>query len=70
MDRSERRRHEQRMKAKFLRMKRHNWWTPTEKDAGLYPHHGKVCSCYMCGNPRKYWGELTIQEKRANEAQP
>ncbi len=23
------------------------------------------CSCMMCGNPRKYWRELTIQERRA-----
>ena len=38
--------------------------------------HGKPCSCYMCGNPRKFakggsmhgtWsgGRLTIQEQRA-----
>ena len=26
--------------------------------------HGKPCSCYMCGNPRKYFKELTIQERR------
>lgn len=24
----------------------------------------KPCSCPMCGNPRKHFGELTIQEKR------
>lgn len=24
----------------------------------------KKCSCLMCGNPRKYWKEKTIQEKR------
>lgn len=22
------------------------------------------CSCWMCGNPRRYLGELTIQERR------
>lgn len=22
------------------------------------------CSCYMCGNPRKFSGERTIQEKK------
>lgn len=22
------------------------------------------CSCWMCGNPRKYFNERTIQEKR------
>lgn len=23
------------------------------------------CSCWMCGNPRKYFGQRTIQELRA-----
>lgn len=22
------------------------------------------CSCWMCGNPRRYFGELTRQERR------
>jgi hypothetical protein len=26
--------------------------------------HLKNCSCWMCGNPRKYLGERTIQERR------
>lgn len=26
--------------------------------------HGKPCSCMACGNPRKYFGEVTVQEKR------
>ena len=25
------------------------------------------CSCWMCGNPRKYHKEKTIQELKANE---
>ena len=24
----------------------------------------KRCSCEMCGNPRKYFGDLTMQERR------
>lgn len=24
-----------------------------------------VCSCWMCGNPRRHFGEQTIQERRA-----
>ena len=24
----------------------------------------KLCSCYMCGNPRKWFNEKTIQEKK------
>jgi hypothetical protein len=27
-----------------------------------------LCSCWMCGNPRKYFGELTRQEKLAEAA--
>ncbi len=23
------------------------------------------CSCWMCGNPRRYRGEVTLQERRA-----
>jgi hypothetical protein len=26
--------------------------------------HLKRCSCWMCGNPRRYWHEVTIQERR------
>jgi len=25
------------------------------------------CSCWMCGNPRKYFGEKTLQEKSFDE---
>ncbi len=39
----------------------------------LYPHvaharfanHLTVCSCWMCGNPRKFNGGETMQERRA-----
>lgn len=24
----------------------------------------KPCSCFMCGNPRKWFGEKSIQERR------
>ena len=29
--------------------------------------HGKPCSCPGCGNPRRYFKELTIQERKENE---
>ena len=36
------------------------------KPGGLGERHilnnRKPCSCYMCGNPRKHFGELTRQE--------
>jgi hypothetical protein len=25
------------------------------------------CSCYSCGNPRKYFGEPTMQERRESQ---
>lgn len=28
--------------------------------------HGKLCSCYMCGNPRRHNGEITMQERKAD----
>ena len=33
---------------------------------GKKAHTPAMCSCHMCGNPRKYWKEKTIQEKRNN----
>ena len=32
---------------------------------GLHAATGRVCSCWLCGNPRRYFGELTVQERRA-----
>lgn len=26
----------------------------------------KTCSCFMCGNPRKYFNEKTYQERKLN----
>lgn len=28
----------------------------------------KVCSCYGCGNPRKFFEEITMQERRAADS--
>ena len=36
----------------------------------LIKHHALDCgnpNCVMCGNPRKVWGEKTMQEKRFDE---
>jgi len=30
-------------------------------------HTRAACSCYMCGNPRRQFGEKTVQERRADE---
>lgn len=48
-------------------------WTkpsgPTDDPAiiGMVARTPAACSCLACGNPRKHWHELTIQEKRALE---
>lgn len=34
---------------------------------GIYRKTGKPCSCYMCGNPRKYFNMPTLQERRAEK---
>ncbi|MFZ6642382.1 hypothetical protein ACO0LL_21845 [Undibacterium sp. TC4M20W] len=31
---------------------------------GMVLHTPTTCSCYMCGNPRKYFKERTMQERR------
>jgi len=30
--------------------------------------HCKPCSCYMCGNPRKHFGDVTMREKKSKES--
>lgn len=47
-----------------------------QKALRVYPHDQKVswanhlagCSCWMCGNPRRHSGAITVQERRAPEA--
>jgi hypothetical protein len=34
---------------------------------GIAVNTPKNCSCYMCGNPRKHWKEVTRQELKAND---
>lgn len=41
--------------------KKEKW---TEKTTGLLKDCTKLCSCPACGNPRKHFNELTLQEKR------
>jgi len=35
---------------------------------GRLVHTRQLCSCWMCGNPRRYLGETTLQERRAESA--
>ncbi len=36
------------------------------RDLGRIAHARQSCSCWMCGNPRRHLGELTLQERWAN----
>lgn len=49
-----------------LKKLRHNWWgrelSPDE--LGRVITTPTPCSCWMCGNPRRYLGERTVQEQR------
>jgi hypothetical protein len=63
MKTSEQRIHDaERIKAK--RQHDHYTGTNTARVPKLY-RTPTPCSCWMCGNPRKFLGERTVQERRA-----
>jgi hypothetical protein len=40
---------------------------PVKEPHRMSKHHAMDCGqpgCVLCGNPRKLWGELTLQEQR------
>jgi hypothetical protein len=37
---------------------------PWMKNPVILADHLKNCSCYMCGNPRRWWREKTLKEKQ------
>ncbi len=61
--RASRRHHRARLKKKrqYYRGRR-----LTDAALGIVVNTPTLCSCWMCGNPRKYFGEQTIQERRAS----
>ena len=66
MKRAIRRHHYQRLK----RLRRKKWeWRLQEKisegQAASYATTATPCSCWMCGNTRKYWGQVTMKEQIA-----
>ena len=58
MKRGIRKQHYERMKRKAKRV--YPWCRQPER----YANNLKPCSCFMCGNPRRFWRELTYQERR------
>ncbi len=59
-----RRKQEFRKKKKVVR-EYYNWWGDWDpKSVGRKSHTPCGCSCSMCGNPRKYFNDDTMQEKK------
>jgi len=67
MNRAERRR---RTKVKHNKRKKYakDWWLDPSANNGYHmiQETPTLCSCSMCGNPRKYYGIVTLQEVRQN----
>lgn len=53
-----RRYNKQRMKEKAKKI------YPDWKESYKWADHLHGCSCYMCGNPRRKFKEITLQEKK------
>ncbi|MFP3941396.1 MAG: hypothetical protein ACLF0P_13945 [Thermoanaerobaculia bacterium] len=65
-----RRHHAARKKAWVRRTLRHRFLAPEDlspRRVGLYAETPKVCSCWMCGNPRRHLGEVTLRERAHDE---
>jgi len=61
---------EARMKAKARRTLITNTKTLGDDPKAIGKHystHGAACSCWMCGNPRKYFNEPSLAEKKQND---
>ena len=59
-----RRHHKKRIKAKAKRIV----GDVTPKELGVRCNHGMtICSCHLCGNPRKHFNAKTIQELKQDE---
>lgn len=68
--RAERRHHYQRLKRKRYRELKANGLLIDEKHLGYaVSTHNAGCSCHMCGNPRKYYNDKTIQEQKQDESE-
>lgn len=61
-----RRHHTERMKLRARRkIEQWGYENPSPARIGLwYSTHGQACSCWGCGNPRKWFDQRTLQEIR------
>lgn len=58
-----RRHHKERMKRKAAWVGRARWDWP-DIPVGKYADNIAICSCWMCGNQRRYSKQRTVQERR------
>lgn len=52
-----------------LKAKRRRYYNGArdERELGRWVWTATVCSCWMCGNPRRFSGERTVQKRRAKQ---
>lgn len=56
--------------AKMIWKQRRRWADnrePDPKAVGYIAHSPASCSCEVCGNPRKWWNQKSMQERRMDE---
>jgi hypothetical protein len=71
MKRALRRHHRERMIQRAmhsLALSHEEDWGKRRECAVAWYNNLAKCSCWMCGNPRKYAGRVTVQEKRQLQA--
>lgn len=55
---------ERRAKNELIKAKRSKYHASTcLKSAGLLLNTATRCSCFLCGNPRRHFGQRTVQEE-------
>jgi hypothetical protein len=70
--RARRRHHVARIKRKWQQRERSRQpalhGAELQRRVGIHAGSGRVCSCALCGNPRRHFGEPTIQERRQRQS--
>jgi hypothetical protein len=61
------RRFQELKKKKWVQKVFHKWRPLDETSVGIIAHSPATCSCYACGNPRKWWDQKTMQEKKMDD---
>lgn len=74
-NRAIRRHHRERLKKRTRKILASNyfskyfpyWHNNLEFHVNVRWNNMQICSCHMCGNPRKYYNDLTFQELKEND---